>query len=515
MARTDRRRRVKATVEWHFRGNDREIRMRERNGGSGRLWLLVALGALVLLVSALAAGCGGDDEEEAVVTELAVDTGAAPAEPAPAETTGAGEPINIGVLSTCEGPFDGAYEATLAGALAVYIQHGATANGPKPSDGITWEVGGHPVEIVNGCSDVTADKALEEARRLVEQEGVQILQGPFSGSEGIVANYCTERADVTFLNGTSAAQETTLKVHCPNFYRFHTDGAQWMAGLGDYAYNTLGWRKMVTFADDYDFAYTQTAGFVAEFCALGGEVITRIWPPLGEEDYTSYIAQIPEDVDGLYVAVGGTGTLAFVKQYTQLTGDLADKIVGGSLAIDPTVLTDPDVGPRVVGVVAGGSTDEDSTTPEYAEYVQTITDNWGPDVVGSDAAVVPVGKGLLGANWANGSEAIARALEQVNGDLSDGGVAFRAALTQIGEEGFDTVEGPVSLDENRQAIGNNYLIQATELDDGTVVNKTLKTIPDVDQTFSGNFSADTPTPDRENPKCDPSALKVPTWATGG
>jgi branched-chain amino acid transport system substrate-binding protein len=288
-----------------------------------------------------------------------------------------------------------------------------------------------------------------------------------------------------------------------------------MAGLGDYAYNELGWRRIVTIGDDYDFPYTQTAGFVAEFCALGGKVVKRIWPPLGEEDYTSYIAQIPDDIDGFYLSVGGTGTLAFVKQYTQLKGDLADKIVGGSIAIDPVVLTDPDVGPRMVGVVGAGAANEDSTTPEYTEYIQTITDNWGPDVEGSDAAVVPVGKGLFGTNWAMGAEAIARALEQVNGDLSDGGVAFRAALTQIGEEGFEGANGPAVLDENRQATGNNYIIQATELDDGSIVNKTLKTIENVDQTFSGNFSEDTPTPDRENPKCDPSQLKVPSWATGG
>ena len=183
-----------------------------------------------------------------------------------------------------------------------------------------------------------------------------------------------------------------------------------------------------------------------------------IWPPLGEEDYTSYIAQIPDDIDGFYLSVGGTGTLAFVKQYTQLKGDLADKIIGGSIAIDPSVLADPDVGPRMAGVVSGSSTNEDSTTPEYTQYVETLTNSW-PD--SSDELIVPVGKGLFGANWANGAEAIAHALESVNGDLSDGGAAFREALTAFGDDGFESVEGPITLDENRNAIGNNYIIQAT------------------------------------------------------
>jgi branched-chain amino acid transport system substrate-binding protein len=488
--------------------------MRKDSPGKQRFWLVLAV--IMFACAAIATGCGGDDEaapEETAPAETAApaDTGVPADTGAPAETTaGGGEPIKIGILSTCEGPFAGVYQATVAGALAPYIQHGATPVGPDPSDGVTWEVGGHPVEIVQGCSDASPDRALSEARRLVEEEGVQILHGPLSGSEGIaVANYCLEQPDVTFVNGTSGAQDTTLKIQCPNFYRFHTDGAQWMAGLGAYAYNTLGWRRVVTVGDDYDFPYTQTAGFAAEFCSVGGEIVERLWPPLGEEDYTSYIAQIPDDVDGFYLSVGGSGTLAFVKQYTQLKGDLADKIIGGSIAIDPSVLADPDVGPRMVGVVSGSSTDEDSTTPEYQAYVETLTNSW-PD--SSDELIVPVGKGLFGANWANGSEAIASALEQVNGDLSDGGAAFREALTAFGEAGFESVEGPITIDENRQAIGNNYIIQATELDDGTIANKTLETIPEVDQTFGGNFSADTPTPDRENPVCDPSQLQVPPWA---
>ena len=371
-----------------------------------RVWLLVAALAVALVV--VAAACGGGDEEAAPPPPAEPAEPAPPAEEpatsepaetgAPSETTegGAGDAIKLGISSTCEGPFAAVYEATLAGALAPYIAHGATANGPLPSDGITWEVNGHPVEIVFGCSDASPDRALAEAQRLVEQEGVQILHAPLSGAEGIAtANYCLEQPDVTFLNGTSGAQDTTLKIQCPNFYRFHTDGAQWMAGLGDYAYNTLGWRRVVTVGDNYDFPWTQTAGFVAEFCSLGGEVVERLWPPLGEEDYTSYIAQIPADIDGFYLSVGGSGTLAFVKQYTQLQGDLADKIIGGSIAIDPSVLTDPDVGPRMIGVVSGVPTNTDSTTPEYTEYVQILQENWGPDVEGSERARVPGRRGPI------------------------------------------------------------------------------------------------------------------------
>ena len=69
----------------------------------------------------------------------------------------------------------------------------------------------------------------------------QILVGPLSGDEGLaVKDYAKTQPDVTFINGTSAAQDTTLRDPAPNFFRFSTDGAQWMAGLGDYAFNEQG-----------------------------------------------------------------------------------------------------------------------------------------------------------------------------------------------------------------------------------------------------------------------------------
>ena len=75
----------------------------------------------------------------------------------------------------------------------------------------------------------------------MEQEDADILVGPLSGDEGIaVANYAKEHPDKTFINGIAGAQDATLKVQAPNFFRFHPDGAQWSAGLGDYAYNDAG-----------------------------------------------------------------------------------------------------------------------------------------------------------------------------------------------------------------------------------------------------------------------------------
>src|SRR5215218_2150162 len=77
---------------------------------------------------------------------------------------------------------------------------GAKPAGEKPSDGVTGaKIAGKDVEIVGyGCADDTADKAIEETRRLMEQEDADVMIGPLSGDEGIaVANYAKEHPDKT------------------------------------------------------------------------------------------------------------------------------------------------------------------------------------------------------------------------------------------------------------------------------------------------------------------------------
>ena len=124
-----------------------------------------------------------------------------------------GEAIKIGIFSNNEGAFAPFEGQTWGGAMLPLIDRGATPVSGDPTEGVNGAViAGHPIEIVYGGSDSTPDKAIEEARRLVEQENVDILVGPLSGSEGIaVANYSKEQPGVTFVNGISGAQDTTLK----------------------------------------------------------------------------------------------------------------------------------------------------------------------------------------------------------------------------------------------------------------------------------------------------------------
>src|SRR4051812_44311071 len=363
---------------------------RNRLAGPGRVAAVV--GAAVLALTAC--GGGGGSSSSSSQTAAAPESASADA-------------IKIGVLTTCGGPFATFEAESLSGAKYALIKDaGAKASGQKPQDQVTGATaGGKPVSISFGCSDATPDKAVAEARRLVENVGVKILLGPLSGDEGVaVANYAKSVPGVTFVNGTSGAQATTLPAQAPNFFRFGGDGAQWMAGLGTYAWKTLGWKKVAILGEDYSYPYTQAAGFIKEFGSYGGQITARSWVPLTQTDWSSPVAKLPRDVDGVLLLTGGTNTIAAEKAFIQIGKDPGKFLLGGSSVMDPTSFT---VGDKLEGLVGGSPVPLGGTDSSWTDYV----DGFGkvfPDAPGDS---------LFTVLYYDGMEAILQGLQQVNGDL--------------------------------------------------------------------------------------------------
>jgi branched-chain amino acid transport system substrate-binding protein len=286
-------------------------------------------------------------------------------------------------------------------------------------------------------------------------------------------------------------------VQAPNFFRFNGDGAQWNAGLGDIAYNQLGWRNAAVVADDYSFGWTSAAGFIAEFCAAGGQVTKRIFPPLNTTDYSSFAQQMPTDVDGTFVAVGGAGLIPVLKAYEQSKGPIdAKKFMGNLFWGTPGQFEQ--LGPRVSGAYIGGAgTAGDLDTPWAQGYANDVIGKWfttfkpGP---GDAAAQAPstFTYGYFINTWG-----LIKGLEEVDGDISDQS-KLQEALAKVE---LPAPYGNIKLDENRHAILPVFA-QQLYMKDGKLAVKTVKAIPDVDQTFGGTFSPETPAPGRNAPACE-------------
>src|ERR1700678_4386317 len=266
------------------------------------------------------------------------------------------EKIKVGVTATLEGTYTVLGEDGIRGFKTALNKYGTKA-------------GGKELEFVIASTDATPDSAVRAVKKLIEQDKVQILLSPLSGDEGIaVKDFSKTHPELTFINSASGAQQATFPDPSPNFFRWNMDGAQWSAGLGDYAYNTKGYKKIATVGEDYSFVYTQVFGLVLEYCAAGGQVTSRQWVPLGTKDFASTIAALPDDVDAIYLGLGGADAVNFLNQYEQAGGKA--HLMGGSIMVDQTVLSAKgDAKKAMIGTIASSGMADTWDNPGWKSFV--------------------------------------------------------------------------------------------------------------------------------------------------
>lgn len=360
--------------------------------------------------------------------------------------------ILIGAVSILEGAFAGPGGDALRGVELAIKEAGGSVAGKK-------------IELIKGSSSGTPDSGVAAARKLVEQNKVQALIGPLSGSQGIaIKEYAKNHPGVIFVNGSSAAQETTLKNPAANFFRFSSDGAQWQVGLGEYAVKTKGYKRVVTIAEDYSFPYSQISGFMNGYCAAGGKVLDKLWVPMGNKDYSSVIARIPDDVDAVYVALGGADAVNFLNQYEQAGGN--KPLIAGTVTVDTSVLSYKGKKPDyIVGTISAGPIADRNETAEWKRFVASYKAAY-PDGFSTPSVFATL--------YYINTKALLQGLTQTNGDFSK----LAAVLSTMK---VDSPLGAVRIDQNRNAIANNFITEVAKDNSGQLYNKVVRTVSNVGQ----------------------------------
>lgn len=419
------------------------------------------------------------------------------------------EPIRVAVLTECTGVLEASEGSILAVAQLPFIERGARLRGAGPAEGLEdASVGGRPAELLKGCV-VTIDltRQIVEVRRLIEKEGADVIIGPVGEEEGVlIGRLATRYPDVTFVLGSSAAQEPTLSDPPPNVFRFSADGAQSAAGLAAYAYRDLGWRRAGLVMDPLPASWETAAGFVAEFCALGGTVVSRdllsaggLVPDGGAAD-RALAARLTREVDGTALINTYYNPEEFLRAYGRQTASLPRRLVVNGYGFSFPGGLSPG-GVDLSGVVFGQDVPLDSERPQWRRHRRAYARAF-PELPPASAA------GPLELPVYMGAEAVARALERVDGDLGRRGGRLRAALAKVSFEG---PAGPIRLDHNRQGIVSVHLRRI----EGR--GRRARTVPfrverEVDQSFAGAFTSKTAPPSLESPEC--RAGRVPAWAAG-
>jgi len=383
-------------------------------------------------------------------------------------------PLKIGVLVPQTGAYAGGGWLATEGVKLAF-------------ESVNNEIDGRPIQLFIEDSAANPTMAVQKAKRLVEREKVQLILGPLSGGEGMaIKDYAKQIPNVTVIVAGAAAEDITMRGLQPNVFRTSYSGSQVMFPFGEYAFKEMGIKKLAVFSPDYAFTFSQVGGFLSTYIRAGGEVVARIWPPLGTTDFSSFIAQTPKDIDALLVTQGGSDGINFMKQLREFGLRDKVKILGGSIFVDPVVLSQ--VGDDLVGVMAGSHFAQDLPYKEFKEFDEAYRERSG----GTPPS-------LWAADYFIATKVAIAGLQAVKGKLEDQ-KAFREALSKVK---MDTPRGPFAFDEFRNVVLTAYITEVTKV--GKEFRNVVKhSFPNSDQfgPFDPDWYQTQPAFDRTNPSVE-------------
>src|SRR5438477_11877305 len=229
------------------------------------------------------------------VLALLVGPGAVPAQPGP---------IRIGFITDLTGPAAQAAKDMVNG-LTLYL------------DEIGSQMAGRKVELIVEDSQGRPDVALTKLRKIVEHDRVHIVAGVLFGHIGYAMAPKVEEYRIPALFTVAASDDLTQRLKYRWVIRTGWASSQPSHPFGEYAAKTLGYRKVAVIASDYAFGWEVVGGFQRTFEENGGQIIQKLWVPLGAMDLAPYISRIKRDADAVLTMVAGAPTLRFFKQYEE------------------------------------------------------------------------------------------------------------------------------------------------------------------------------------------------------
>ena len=245
-------------------------------------------------------------------------------------------PIKIGLLVPTSGPLS-ANGKDMINCLEMFLEEQKS------------RLAGREVNLIIEDDAAVPATGLTKSRSLVESQGINLFMGPLSAAVGYaIAPYLHEKKVATIYPVVSS-EDLTQRKRSPYIVRTGWSSAQPSHPFGQWVYQNLKYRKIAMIGYDFAFGWEVAAGFQRTFEEAGGQIVQKLWPPLGTADFGPYLAQLKRDVDAIYAIFSGADALRFTKQYQD--AGLKDRlpVVGGGTLTDEHVLRT--MGDEALGIV--------------------------------------------------------------------------------------------------------------------------------------------------------------------
>ena len=325
------------------------------------------------------------------------------------------------------------------------------------------QIAGRKVEVIVEDTQGQPNIALTKLRKLVDSDRVHVLAGGLFAHVGYALAPKVDEYKVPMLYPVMAADDLTQRKPAKWVVRNGWTSSQPNHPFGEYVAKTLGYKKVVTIAIDYAFGWEQVGGFQKTFEEAGGQVIQKLWAPLGTTDFAPYLSQIRRDANAVFSLMVAQSALRFPKQYEDLGFKARLPLLGGGTTFDEFVL--PSLGDEAIGGISALMYSAALDTPVNKRFVKEYRAKYGKVPSYYSEVCYTTGR------WIN------EAARAVGGNVEDR-EKFLAALRKV--EIPDAPRGPVKLDAHGNPIQNIY-VRKVERKDGELWNTVIHTYPAVSQ----------------------------------
>jgi branched-chain amino acid transport system substrate-binding protein len=226
-----------------------------------------------------------------------------------------------------------------------------------------------------------------------------------------------------------------------------------------------GHQTAVTLCPDYAFGWESCAGFLQGFEQNGGEVVEQLWYPNGTSDFSTYVSQIQAaDADIAYVATaGGAPGPDFLGSFLGLGLGESQELLMNCCGMDQATLRA--LGEQIEGFHSVSYWAEGRDSEAVAEFSEAYAEQYDGKIPSLNVA-----GGYLTAS------VVASVLEE-QGLVT--GADLVSAITSLELE--DSIFGPITWDEYNNTVGNVYIREVQQNENGDWVNVPIETYEAVDQ----------------------------------
>jgi len=176
---------------------------------------------------------------------------------------------------------------------------------------------GQPVEFF--YQDTQGDPAtcVRKCQELVERDNCHILSGVIVSSEAAAMLPKLEEWNAIFISHGNGDGRLTAELFVPRFFRANTSAPMGARALALYLKDAPE-KKFIAIASDAAWGRSSNAAFEEQIKAVGKDLVDKIYAPVANKDYSTYITKILQSgAQGCYVALQGDEARAFYSQSAQ------------------------------------------------------------------------------------------------------------------------------------------------------------------------------------------------------